>query len=110
MTEEAVRLIQEVAQASAQVERAQLELRQKQYALDQFQKRCSHDWSEEYDPIHHPGGSDPGDPPGTMGVDRRGPTSWPARTEPRWKRTCRHCGKVEHTTRQAEVVTRRPQW
>lgn len=67
--------------------------------LKSLESQCRHHWSEPIaDHIYHPGGMSPGDPPGTMGVDWRGPTYYNARTEERWKRICKNCGKVESTS------------
>lgn len=87
----------EAAQKAANT--AQQHLQNAQAHLRRLQDQCHHDWTTKYDPIIHPAGSDPGDPPGTMGVDWRPPSSWPERQEPRWSRTCKKCRKVEYTTR-----------
>lgn len=79
--------------------------------LARLDRSCNHQWGEpEADHIHHEGYTTPGDPPGTMGVDWRGPTHVPARTEKRWKRTCQKCGKVECTTRIAKKTIEGPQF
>jgi len=73
--------------------------------LDTLERECPHQWGEViYDPIKYPGYHSPGDPPGTMGVDRRLPSYVEPSTTPRWTRTCEVCGKVEITTRTQEEV------
>ena len=75
------------------------------------EERCSHSWGEaEYVPEHIEGYYSPGDPEGTMGVDRQLPMSVPSRTIPKWKRTCNVCGKVEITDRTKTVTTEKPAW
>lgn len=64
------------------------------------ERSCGHVWEQiKYDPINYPAHTSPGDPPGTMGVDWRGPTFIPASTTKQWSRTCQKCGKVETTQR-----------
>lgn len=65
-----------------------------------FQFRCKHNWKDpERKSKYHEGGYDPGDPPGTMGVDRRPPCSYPSTEDVWYERVCSTCGKVETTTR-----------
>lgn len=65
-----------------------------------MERDCSHTWGPtEYKPIEHRAYTIPGDAPGTMGVDWRGPCYVPATTEKVWSRTCTKCGKVETTQR-----------
>lgn len=91
-TENDVRLLR--AQAKAAKEKAEA-ARQR---LEAAERACQHDWTESvYDPIHHKGYYDPGDPPGTMGVDRRLPSQVPPSVEDQWRRECRKCGKVQVT-------------
>lgn len=64
-----------------------------------IESRCNHKWSApKYDPIITKGYQTPGDPPGTMGVDWRGPCYIEGTTKDRWTRVCSVCGKVETTT------------
>lgn len=80
------------------------ELESVRAAIQSKEVRCQHDWTNPvYDPIRHEAYTSPGDPPGTMGVDWRGPVHVPASTEKRWKRECRKCGKVEFTTRSVQL-------
>lgn len=85
-------LLTALAKAKAEVARLQA-------AISKIEKDCRHNWGEAvYDPIRHEGYHDPGDPPGTMGVDRRLPCDVPPRIEKRWKRACKICGYTEETT------------
>lgn len=81
-------------------------------ALRKYEKSCEHRWGQTvYDPIIHPAGYSPGDPPGTMGVDWRGPCSWPETREDRWRRECENCGLAQYTKGVEETVTRNvPNW
>jgi len=65
--------------------------------IEREERACPHEWNDpEYDPVetprmefdHYEGhGSDP------YPVMRRAGTN----TKPRWKQTCRHCGKTRYT-------------
>lgn len=88
---------------------AELDIKEAEEALTRIDKECRHLWGETVsDPIHHEGYTLQGDPPGTMGIDWRGPCYIPATTKARWKRVCQKCGKVEYTTGFEEV--KRPRW
>lgn len=77
--------------------------------LANAERDCRHDWTKpEADNIYRESYTIPGDRPGTMGVDFRGPCYVPAETTYRWKRTCTICGKMEHTQRTKENVTHTP--
>jgi len=79
--------------------------------LSQIQFTCRHEWGTVvYDPEVREAYTDPGDPPGTMGIDWRGPFHYPRQETPRWKRTCAKCGKTEITTRTDEKVTTSPRF
>ena len=83
--------------------------------LDRVERDCGHEgnWGkEEYTPEHRSGYTIPGDAPGTMGVDRRGPTHVPAETIKRWERKCSQCGKVQVTdsVNKATEVKETPRW
>lgn len=71
---------------------------------------CSHSWPKkpEYTPEYQKAYTVPGDPPGTMGVDWRGPVHVPAKTIKRWRRKCIICGKVEITERTKEIFSEEP--
>ena len=78
--------------------------------LKNYENSCFHKSESVYDPIYTPAYIIPGDPPGTMGVDWRGPLDVPATTTDRWKRTCEKCGLVEYTTDTQEKIERIPKW
>lgn len=89
----------------------QRELTKSQSELRTLQSSCSHDWTRsEYTPIVTEGYFDPGDPVGTMGIDRRLPHHVPRIEKPKWTRTCSRCGKVEVTEITREHVTKTPQF
>ena len=71
--------------------------------LAAIQRACNHKWVLRYDPIVSEGYQDPGDPPGTMGVDRRLPCYINGSTTPRWIRTCSDCGTTQETFRKKTV-------
>ncbi len=97
---EAALLIGELEQAEEKLENAQLQVSGTKDRLERLQARCQHHWSEvKPDHIHTPGYKVAGDPPGTMGIDRRHDLYVEPHTEHRWKRECLECGKVDHTTR-----------
>jgi len=97
--------------ARARLERAEMELRNAQNAVSSMEARCPHEWGDAvYDPVHHKGYRVEGDPPGTMGVDRMLPFHVPPRTDRRWRRECRVCGKVEYTARTDEHVSETPRF
>ncbi len=69
----------------------------------------THEWSNPIaDHIYEKAYTIPGDPPGTMGVDWRGPTYVEARTIKRWKRVCPVCGEMEYTSKVIQQVTEEP--
>ena len=105
MKPEAQKLRDKETQLKTQYERALQELRA-------YEADCQHNFTTVYDPIYHEAYTIPGDPPGTMGVDWRGPVHVPAQTEDRWKRTCGLCGLVEFTKRFEEnkKITKTPKW
>ncbi|MDD5192558.1 MAG: hypothetical protein PHH54_00690 [Candidatus Nanoarchaeia archaeon] len=93
---------EEVNKANEKSDRARNELRD-------YERRCQHEYSKTiYDPIYTSAYTIPGDKPGTMGVDWRGPTYVSAKTEPRWKRTCTRCGLEQITTRAKDSITKIP--
>lgn len=89
---DASNLRQQIADEQRRLERLQQQLKQAEAA-------CEHDWTVENRPIYHPAYTIPGDPPGTMGVDWRGPCHVDSKTTPRWIRRCSKCKRVEYTTR-----------
>jgi len=90
----------EAKELRSRIEQNETQLRYDRERLAALYRRCSHQWGDIiYDPIYHEAYTSPGDPPGTMGVDWRGPTHVPAQTIKRWRRVCKLCGKVEETQR-----------
>lgn len=72
--------------------------------LDAAQRACRHSWGDaRYVPDRREGYTDPGDPPGTMGVDWRGPCYIPPATIRRWERTCAACGLTQRTERTTRI-------
>lgn len=93
-----------VIKAQLEVQTAERVLAQRKLDVEILERKCYHQWGEaKYNPIITPGGYDPGDAPGTMGVDFRGPHSWGSSEKPRWTRTCKVCGKTETTTQSQKV-------
>jgi len=89
-----------ILELRARVERLRREAVAAEEQLAEHERRCKHKFGEAvYAPIRTEGFHDTGDPPGTMGVDRRLPSYFPPTTTDRWKRTCELCGKVEYTTK-----------
>ena len=79
--------------------------------LSSIRNNCPHQWGEvQPDHIVREGYTDPGDPPGTMGVDWRGPVYVPAETIHRWRRVCQKCGKIEHTSKTTKQVSETPKF
>jgi hypothetical protein len=79
------------------------QLQSKKAQLEREERECRHNsdqscWMTTPDDVCKPGYTIPGDPPGTMGIDRRFDVHVPAKTTKRWKRVCKLCGKIEHTT------------
>jgi len=72
-----------------------------------MERTCTHQWDHPFGAANHiyrKGYHIPGDPEGTMGVDRQLPMDVPAKTEERWTRTCQTCGKVEHSKKPRTVT------
>jgi len=100
---------QNAQETRVHLESAKKRVEQLEARLRGFEQRCNngnHNWGQpKYDPIHHEAYTSPGDRPGTMGVDWRGPTYVPARTEDRWVRECRDCGLKQTTKYSTKKVT-----
>ncbi len=78
-------------------------------SIANIEQSCKHDWTDaEYTPDHYRGYHDPGDPVGTMGIDRRLPFDVPSRTVDKWTRSCKECGKSETTSRTKDLVKHTP--
>jgi hypothetical protein len=83
-----------------EIKTLQTRLETRRNMLQQVVNRCQHDWGKtEYKPEYHKAYTIPGDPPGTMGVDRRGPCHVPASTDKKWQRVCKKCGCKQVTSR-----------
>jgi hypothetical protein len=94
-----------------EITRLENDLAVKRRALEATVQNCAHRWSEvEADHIYQEGYVIPGDPPGTMGIDWRGPFCVAPKTTERWKRTCLVCGKVEHTTQTTATTIHTPKF
>ena len=92
----------------AELER-QLELKKRE--LQTRFNNCNHRWGETVaDHIYRDSYTIPGDPPGTMGIDWRGPCYVPAKTTHRWKRTCLNCGKEEYTQNTNKTTIETPRF
>jgi hypothetical protein len=73
-------------------------LNSKKKLLEREVQKCNHQWTGAIaDHVYHEGYRIPGDPPGTMGVDWRGPVDVSPKTERRWRRVCRTCGLTQYT-------------
>ena len=77
--------------------------------LSHLEFACSHAFgSPVSDPIIRKGYTEPGDAPGTMGIDHRSSFYVPEERTPRWTRTCGLCGKVEETRETTKEVSESP--
>jgi hypothetical protein len=110
METEASRLIDIVKKMEVEQTKNNSKLELANRELTQYRKKCQHKFEEKYDPIRTESYTIPGDPPGTMGIDWRGPLYVPAKTEDRWKRYCPKCGLEEYTTATKEIVRKVPKW
>ena len=96
------RINEEVEKANEKFDRAKQELRE-------YEKSCQHQYGKTiYDPIRTEAYTIPGDKPGTMGVDWRGPIDVPAHTEHRWRRTCNKCGLEQITNKTQDQINKVP--
>jgi hypothetical protein len=89
-----------------EIEKLDRQKRELEQELSQFQTACKHDFTVEYTPDRQEARTFTGDPPGTMGIDRQLPFSVPAKTFPKWTRTCKNCGKQQETLLLKNVVNR----
>ena len=77
---------QEAKQLRDKLTQLKKDLSGAEQSLNSLVKSCNHQYGETiYDPIHTQSYTIPGDKPGTMGVDWRGPTHVPTETKKRWK-------------------------
>ena len=99
MNPDAQRIIADLRIANQNLERAKSSVADLTSQLDRIWKHCQHHWGEiKKVEERQPGYTIPGDPPGTMGVDWRGPTYVESKTDVWYERECQNCGKVETTT------------
>lgn len=90
---------------------ARLEYEKASARLTSAVRNCVHQWGKvEAAHIYTPGYTIPGDPPGTMGVDWRGPVDVPSKTEYRWKRVCSICGEIQYTSSTEDEVIKHPKF
>ena len=88
-----------------EVSRLENEFNSAKARLEALGRSCRHEWNmTEYCPERIPAHTIPGDPPGTMGVDWRGPCHVPAKIIDHWRRVCQICGRIE-TTDRADIET-----
>jgi len=101
-----------IPQLKKSITELEAELGRAKEELDRIQRTCDHDWDEQFTPKYESSYTIPGDPPGTMGVDWRGPVHVPAKTTPMWTRICRKCDKKETTTSITSEVkeVKHPRW
>lgn len=91
------KLLQDKAKAEGEVARLTRE-------VEHFRRNCRHTWEPiKYVPEHQEGYTNPGDPPGTMGIDWRGPFYIAGKTIKRWERICTLCKLVQTTERTHRV-------
>ena len=82
-----------------EIEEATRKLTTLQSEFHAIQRTCPHDFGEtRYVPEGSGGYRDPGDPPGTMGVDRRLPMDVPRTEVKKWERVCALCTLKQTTT------------
>lgn len=95
-----------------QIDAKEAELKRLKAQQARVVKECNHDWTEEYTPEYKEAYTIPGDKPGTMGVDFRGPCHVPAKTIKKWTRTCKKCGCKQVTSRSTTETqtTQKPAW
>lgn len=91
------------------IEKLERDLRIARANVQGQERNCIHSWGPIIDASeYHKGYTIPGDPPGTMGIDWRGPTHVAARTEQKWSRTCCKCGFVQFTKETVKVTIEKP--
>jgi hypothetical protein len=99
----------EILQLREEARAAQSECDRAKGKLLEAVRNCSHRWGPTLDAhIYHASYIIPGDPPGTMGVDWRGPFTVEAKTDKRWKRYCLDCGEEQFTTAVRPEVIEHP--
>ena len=100
-----------VRELEDKIKKANKELEHCREEVDFQQRNCHHEWGEaKYDLIIQEAYIAPGDPPGTMGVDWRGPRYVPRQETTKWTRQCRICLKTESTMQTDQHVTHTPKF
>jgi hypothetical protein len=100
-----------VSNEQREIQELEDRLARKKASIINVQNNCSHSWGSVIDAsIYTPGYTIPGDPPGTMGIDWRGPVYVDSKTEHRWKRICKNCNKEEVTTQTNKTVVETPKF
>ncbi|HLC78084.1 MAG TPA: hypothetical protein VJH92_03090 [Candidatus Nanoarchaeia archaeon] len=93
------------------LDKAKRDYEESQRKLNDYVSSCPHKFGEvEYAPIYQKGYEIPGDKPGTMGSDWRGPMWVSPETTPRWRKECNLCGLVKETTQTQDKVEKIPKW
>ena len=101
--------ITEVRSLEADILTTEADLRRRKARLETIRRDCQHVWGDtENADIVRPAYTDPGDPPGSMGIDWRGPQYVPEQRTRRWKRECHCCGLVQYTSEAAAQITEKP--
>jgi hypothetical protein len=89
-----------IPQLRKEIEEMERNLKRKKDELYHLERNCPHNWGPTITKeTHLPGGRDPGDIPGTMGIDFRPPTYIPPRTIKESMRECLICGTISHIGR-----------
>lgn len=103
---------QEAQRIRERYRQSQKEFREAEESLQNLEENCRHIYGSTEDAHYVVGGyTIPGDPHGTMGVDRRVSVYVPRETKKRWMRKCTLCGKVEYTENvRTEVCEVGPIW
>jgi hypothetical protein len=102
---------QKTRELIAAVNSGKEKLEKDQAELAQIRANCAHDWEPIKDASEHfPAHDEPGDPPGTMGVDWRPGCHVPEKIVIKWKRTCKICGQTQVTSQTEKHMTQTPKF
>jgi hypothetical protein len=82
-----------------EIDELERKLARKKDELAEIRRSCQHKASIEFTPEYTVAYTLPGDPPGTMGIDWRGPTHGPSQTVRIWTWKCSECGLTQTTKR-----------
>jgi hypothetical protein len=101
--------LHQILKLESSVANLESELKTQRQTLDNLRNNCTHEWGDtENADIVTPAYTTQGDPPGTMGIDWRGPQYVPEQRTRRWKRKCQCCGLVQYTSEAAPQITEKP--